>query len=127
MAVSKKQAAEAAESEQASNSMKEEKTAATAENMAAVGETETLVYIGPKLPGGKLKSNRVFIGTRAAIKTELADVLEDYPLVEKLLVPVEQLAEKKSKVQTAGNILNKYYQDTLSTIAAKEQQGSAKQ
>lgn len=79
-------------------------------------ETDTvkLIYIGPSLPKAALKSNRVFEGTREEIKKELEAVLEKFPLVEKLLVPVEGLAEKKDKVQTAGNILNKYYSDIVS-------------
>ena len=46
--------------------------------------------------------------------------MEKYPLVGKMLVPVEKLAEKKGKAATAGNILNKYYTDIVSAIAANE-------
>lgn len=83
-------------------------------------ETVTLAYIGPSLPAGQLKTNRVMIGTMQEIRKELAVVLEKYPLVEKLLVPVGKLAEKKAKAGTAGNILNKYYSDIVSSIAANE-------
>ena len=81
-------------------------------------ETVKLVYIGPALPKAMLKTNRIFEGTEAEIKKELADVLEKFPLVEKMLVPVAGLAEKKDKVKTAGNILNKYYADLVSSAAA---------
>lgn len=84
------------------------------------GETVTLVYIGPQLPAGLLKTNKVIIGTQAEIEKELAGVLEKYPLVKKMLVPVEKLAEKKNKAATAGNILNKYYTDIVSSIVANE-------
>ncbi len=80
----------------------------------------TLAYIGPQLPGGLLKTNKIMIGTREEIMKELAGVLEKYPLVEKMLVPVEKMAEKKDKAATAGNILNKYYTDIVSSIAAGE-------
>ena len=80
----------------------------------------TLAYIGPSLPAGLLKTNKIMIGTREEILKELAVVLEKYPLVEKMLVPVEKLAEKKGKAATAGNILNKYYTDIVSFIAANE-------
>ena len=40
--------------------------------------------------------------------------------MEKMLVPVEKMAEKKDKAATAGNILNKYYTDIVSSIAAGE-------
>ena len=46
-------------------------------------------------------------------------VIEKYPLVEKMLVPVTELAAKKDKVKTAGNILNKYYSDIVSAAAAE--------
>ena len=78
----------------------------------------TLAYIGPSLPAGLLKTNKIMIGTREEIMKELAGVLEKYPLVEKMLVPVEKLAEKKDKAATAGNILNKYYSDIASAASA---------
>lgn len=117
-----KSAAETAEMEQAVNSTAEQGNGETGANNEVAGaeETVTVAYIGPTLPAGRLKCNRIFIGTMKEIKTELAEVLEKYPLVEKMLVPVEKLAEKKDKVKTAGNILNKYYSDIVSTIAANE-------
>lgn len=81
-------------------------------------DTVKLVYIGPSLPKAMLKSNRIFEGTREEIKKELATAIEKFPLVEKLLVPVAELAEKKDKVKTAGNILNKYYSDIVSSASA---------
>lgn len=83
-------------------------------------EKMTLVYIGPSLPAGWLKSNKVFTGTKLEIEKELETVLGKYPLVRKLLVPVSQLADKKEKARTPGNILNKYYSDVVSGIAAYE-------
>lgn len=117
-----KKAGEAAEMEQAVNSTVEQGNGETGANNEVTGaeETVTIVYIGPTLPAGRLKCNKIFIGTMKEIKTELAEVLEKYSLVEKMLVPVEQLAEKKDKVKTAGNVMNKYYSDIVSTIAANE-------
>ena len=76
------------------------------------------VYIGPTLPGAILKTNRVFEGSEEAVKKELESVLKRFPLVERLLVPIEGLAEKKNRGRTAGNILNKYYSDIVSVAAA---------
>ena len=123
MAVKKNatEAAGTAEKEKTVNTTTEEKKADSgADNEATGGETVTLAYIGPPLPAGLLKTNKIMIGTREEIMKELAGVLEKYPLVEKMLVPVEKLAEKKDKVRTAGNILNKYYTDIVSSIAAGE-------
>lgn len=122
----KKNATEAAESEKAvkadNSTMKEENAGngAQTQPQTAGNEPDTvkLVYIGPSLPKAMLKSNRIFEGTREEIKKELAAVLEKFPLVERLLVPVAELAEKKDKVRTAGNILNKYYSDIASSSSA---------
>ena len=125
----KKNATEAAEVEgkekTVNNTMKDGKTDSGANNEATEGEkkereTVTLAYIGPSLPAGLLKTNKILIGTREEIDKELAAVLEKYPLVGKMLVPVEKLAEKKDRAATAGNILNKYYTDIVSSIAANE-------
>lgn len=117
----KKNAAEAAEKEKTVNdTMKDERTDSGANNEATEGETVTLAYIGPSLPAGLLKTNKILIGTREEIDKELAAVLEKYPIVGKMLVPVEKLAEKKDRAATAGNILNKYYTDIVSAIAADE-------
>lgn len=119
-------AAGAAENEKAVNNTTEAGKAVSGANGEATegkkngGETVTLAYIGPSLPAGLLKTNKIMIGTKEEIMKELAGVLEKYPLVEKMLVPIEKLAEKKDKARTAGNILNKYYSDITSMIAAHE-------
>ena len=122
----KKNATEAAESEKEvkvdNSTMKEENAGngAQTQPQTANNEPDTvkLIYIGPSLPKAMLKSNSIFEGTREEIKKELEAVLEKFPLAEKLLVPVAGLAEKKDKVRTAGNILNKYYSDIASAASA---------
>lgn len=121
-----KKAAESAESEKEERAGESAVIVENAENEAQAqpqtGNNETdrvkLVYIGPSLPKAALKSNRIFEGTREEIKKELEKVLEKFPLVEKLLVPVADLAEKKDKARTAGNILNKYCLDIASAANA---------
>lgn len=102
----------------------EEATNATEAAGTEKEEVVKLAYIGPTLPAGQLKCNKIFIGTETEIKKELEIVLEKYPLVEKMLVPASQIGEKKDKAKTAGNILHKYYADLVSSIAgnaAKEE------
>lgn len=77
-----------------------------------------LVYIGPSLPKAMLKTNSIFEGTKEEIAQKLSPVFKTYKLAEKLLVPVSKLAEKKDKIKTAGNVLNKYYSDLASEISA---------
>lgn len=129
----KKKAEEATNTTEAAGTEKEEKTVNNtaeqekAENGANDEATEgqetekeevvKLAYIGPTLPAGQLKCNKIFIGTETEIKKELEAVLEKYPLVEKMLVPASQIGEKKDKAKTAGNILHKYYADLVSSIA----------
>lgn len=129
----KKKAEEATNATEAAGTEKEEKTVNNtaeqekdengANDEATEGqETEKeevvkLAYIGPTLPAGQLKCNKIFIGTETEIKKELEAVLEKYPLVEKMLVPASQIGEKKDKAKTAGNILHKYYADIVSSIA----------
>ena len=123
MAVKKNatEAAEAAKKEKTVNTTTEEKKADSgADNEATGGETVTLAYIGPPLPAGLLKTNKIMIGTRGRNIEGACSSSGEYPLVEKMLVPVEKLAEKKGKAATAGNILNKYYTDIVSAIAASE-------
>ena len=130
MAVKKSDTA-AAESEKAAevdNSTRKEENAVNGAQTQPQTEnkeqdTVKLIYIGPTLPKAMLKSNRIFEGTKKKIKKELKTVIEKFPLVEKLLVPVEGLAEKKDKVRSAGNILNKYYSDLVSAAAAVEKEG----
>ena len=73
----KKNATEAAEMEgkekTVNNTMKDGKTDSGANNEAAEGEkkegeTVTLAYIGPSLPAGLLKTNKILIGTREEIE-----------------------------------------------------------
>ena len=125
----KTKAAEAAEkattaagNNEAENSTAEAGKGQETANNGLVEDVVKLVYIGPTLPAGKLKCNRIFEGTEAAIKKELEAVIKEYPLVERMQVNVEGLTEKKARVRTTGTIMNKYYSDILSAIAAKEQE-----
>ena len=70
------------------------------------------VYAGPSLPHGRLKEHAVFNGTFEDVKAYLADVLEDYPQAERLIVPVERLS---------GNIAHKYYNDIVSTMRGNKE------
>lgn len=99
------------------DSLPEEPKTAEIEN----SNCQHFVYIGPTLPGGKLKSNTVLCGGMEEIKKYYGEVLEDFPQVTRLIVPVQKLGELKTKVQTPGNIINKYYNDIVSAISNKEE------
>lgn len=85
-------------------------------------EEKTYCYIGPNLPDGVLKKNSLIIGTKKAIKEKYKEEIEKYPQLERLMIPVESLADAKAKVVSEGNILNKYYKD-IASIAAERKEG----
>lgn len=89
-------------------------------------ETVKLIYVGPQLPRGRLKTNTIFEGgSREEIlaSPELAEVLKKYPLVKNMLVPVSKLAEAKQKIKTGGNALHKFYTDIASLAATEGLEG----
>ena len=77
---------------------------------------DTFVYCGPSIPRGRLKENAVFRGTLADVLNYLADVIEDYPQIPRLIVPTNRMAAFSVKVKTPGNIAHKYYSDIASAI-----------
>ena len=100
------------------NTAETKKTAEKGNNKA---EKETLIYIGPTVKGGALKTNAALTGTREEIKEYLKGILEDIPQVEKLLVPTKRLADSKGKVKEKGTLLNKYYNEVASLDNAKKE------
>lgn len=100
----------------------QKETAKVAESKKTSEVNKHFVYIGPTLPGGKLKSNTVLQGDIEKIKEYYKDVLEQYPQVVRLIVPVSKLGEQKEKVQTHGNIINKYYGDVVSAMNGKKEE-----
>lgn len=84
-------------------------------------EKETYIYIGPTIRAGELKSNAMFTGTREEIKEYLKEILEAIPQAERLLIPLRNLAESKSKVGQKGTLLNRFYNEIVSLDYAKKE------
>lgn len=99
---------------------KDEKTEQVEVAEATKEEKAIYFYAGPNLPGGALKKNTIFAGTKAEIKDKFKEEIEKYPQLERLIVRVETLAEVKTKVEQGGTALNKCYQDILDAVAAEE-------
>lgn len=96
--------------------------AATVETPPAKARYEGITnfaYIGPSLPGGRLKSLTVLGGTYAQITDYYKEAITLYPGVARLIVPVARLAEAREKTQTSGNLMYNYYQEIAATIKAK--------
>ena len=81
---------------------------------------DTFVYCGPSIPRGRLKENAMFRGTLSDVLNYLADVIEDYPQIPRLIVPTNRLAAFSVKVKTPGNIAHKYYTDIVSAMKTKK-------
>ncbi len=109
------QPAEGAEDGGGSGTGDDDKTPAEGATEGAE-EYDTFVYVGPSIPRGRLKENAVFRGTRSDVLEYLADVVEQYPQIPRLIVPTNRLAAFSVKVKTPGNIANKYYSDIASAI-----------
>lgn len=103
-------------------SEKEKKTTTKKTTKKEVNDTKkAYCYIGPNIPGGSLKQNAVIVGTRAEIAEKYQEEIEKYPQIERLTIPVERLAQAKVRVAVTGNVLNKYYQDLISSIHAERE------
>ena len=63
----------------------------------------------------------MFNGTFEDVKACLADVIADYPLVARMIVPVERLSAFHVKVKTPGNLAHKYYNDIVSTMRGNKE------
>lgn len=93
MAVKKNatEAAGTAEKEKTVNTTTKDGKAVSGADSAATegkekeGEAVTLAYIGPQLPGGLLKTNKIMIGTREEIMKELAGFWRNTRLWKKCL------------------------------------------
>lgn len=94
-------------------------TTATTPKSERYAGVKTFAYVGPSLPGGKLKSNTILSGTYAEITGYYKEAITLYPGAEKLIVPVSRLAETREKTQNSGNVMYKYYQELAAEIKAK--------
>lgn len=101
----------------AKKTVTEEEVTETTEEITEETVTETTeeeitrVYIGPSIPHTTLRNAQILTGTETSIGEYLAQFTERYPEVPFLIVAPAGLAEAQRRVQTAGNILHKYYED----------------
>lgn len=118
MAVKKNEADTEEKTTETTNTADKTVKVENAANTDAEKGKKTVMYIGPQLPSGLLKTNTIIKGTDKEITEGLKEVFEKFPLVKRMLVPIEDVATKKIEVATKGKVLNKYYMDIQSQIAA---------
>lgn len=86
-------------------------------------ETIQKVYVGPSIPGSGLRNAMILRGTAEEIEGHISGIAEQYPEIRYLLVDVGELSEAQKKVETKGNILNKYYMDTAAKAGHSRRRG----
>lgn len=70
-----------------------------------------VVYVGPNVPGGLLTNGKILYGTEKSIREYIEPVRAQFPLVEKLIVPIENANDARAKIQSRRGVLYKYTQD----------------
>lgn len=110
-------AAEAETEETAAEATEVTETTEAAETEATGTEPEAeiirMIYIGPSLPGSRLRRNMILAGTEEQIRAWVKPMEERYPEIGFLLVSEEELPDAQKKARRKGNILHKYYEDML--------------
>ncbi|MEC0234072.1 hypothetical protein P4H71_06970 [Paenibacillus kribbensis] len=69
-------------------------------------EENHLVYIGPRLDKGRLRTYQIFVG---GYPDHLQDLYDKYPQLKSLFVPVTQLSQAQIDVAVTGHPLNVAY------------------
>jgi uncharacterized protein (UPF0333 family) len=93
----------------------EENTAEKSTKKSANAQTEepgVFVYIGPSIRG-VIQESTIMEGKQSEIKAHLHAVVERYPQVSTLIVPIESLAECRREIKNNGTLLHKKYVELL--------------
>ncbi|MGG1650112.1 hypothetical protein [Paenibacillus sp. NRS-1780] len=69
-------------------------------------DDQHLVYIGPRLDKGRLRTYQIFVG---GYPGHLQDLYDKYPQLKSLFVPVTQLSQAQIDVGVTGHPLNVAY------------------
>jgi len=77
-------------------------------------QMEAYVYLGPTIHG-IIQSGTVYSGKNLKdIESFIDAAIKQYPLISKLIVHVNELAESRIKVKTPGNALYTFYHKVIS-------------
>lgn len=75
-----------------------------------------MAYVGPSIPGGVLSYGKILYGTDTSIREYLAPVLECYPKVEGLLVPMDNMAWAMKDVKNPKKLMYHRAQELASEV-----------
>lgn len=81
------------------------KPAGKAKAAPATQEAETVVYIGPDIPGAKQ-----YTTYNAGLPDALKEKIKEHPFFNSFVVPVEKLAKASAELAKEGSALNILYQ-----------------
>lgn len=85
------------------------------------GNGTPVIYIGPALPHGKLNKGTIFSCSKEKAIKFLSGVIEQYPSVPKLIVPICDLAKERSKMESGNGYLCRAYAEVQATIAKNKE------
>ncbi|MNW55609.1 hypothetical protein D3C74_332860 [compost metagenome] len=74
--------------------------------IAPKAESDHLIYVGPSLEKGRLRTNQAFVGGYPVYHSDLFD---KYKQLKSLFVPVTELVQAQKDLLTAGHPLNIAY------------------
>ena len=77
------------------------------------------VYLGPSIRG-VIQTATIYTGSRDEVEEFLAGPIERYPLIKRLLISGDSLAEDRIKVKTPGNGLYVAYMKLKAELKNKE-------
>jgi hypothetical protein len=69
-----------------------------------------LIYCGPSVPRAKIVSMSLY---RGGLPKNISALIEKYPEIGKLIVPVTELAATQKKISTQGTEENRLFQSVL--------------
>lgn len=88
---------------------------------AVCSDVSPVIYIGPSLPHGRLNKNTIFSCSKEKAIKCLAEIIESYPSVAKLIVPLRDLPRAKAKLEGSSGYLSKAYAEVqVAAIKNKE-------
>lgn len=76
---------------------------------------ETVVYIGPDIPGAKQ-----YTTYNAGLPDALKEKIKEHPFFNSLIVPVERLAKANAELEQKGSALSALYQRACEKKEGKE-------
>lgn len=86
---------------------------AAIEETAVEQKQESLIYVGPSVPGGTLLRFTVFRGGKPKHLTKL---LEDCKEIDRLFVPIVNLSESLAKINRPGTPMHTWYAGAMDFI-----------